>query len=218
MHLGPLCTARELAQPRPSWGAIFVKAIALVAASRPELRRAYLKFPWPHLYEHPGNVASIAVERMFQEEEAVFFARLSRPEQRGLLEIQQRLRRFKEAPLEQIGCFRHILSLSRWPRPVRRLILWIALNAWGRKRAQYLGTFGLTSYGSLGANALNTPSPLTLTLNYGPIDNGEVDVRLIYDHRVIDGAPAARALADLERVLLGQILNEVRYLQRIEAA
>ena len=38
--------------PRPSWCAIFTKAYAVVAARYPELRRAYLKFPFPRLYEH----------------------------------------------------------------------------------------------------------------------------------------------------------------------
>ena len=39
-------------------------------------------------------------------------------------------------------------------------------------------------------------SVLTTTLNYGVIAaDGTVDVRLIYDHRVMDGSSVARALA-----------------------
>ena len=41
---------------------MFARAFALVAARRPELRRSYLKFPWPHLYEHPVSVAGIITE------------------------------------------------------------------------------------------------------------------------------------------------------------
>jgi hypothetical protein len=39
-----------------------------------------------------------------------------------------------------------------------------------------------------------------------------LDVRLAFDHRVLDGALAAEALLQLETVLLGQILDEVRAL------
>ncbi len=54
-------------------------------------------------------------------------------------------------------------------------------------------------------------SPLTTTLNYGVIAaNGDVPVRLIYDHRVMDGATVARALARLADVLDGAILGELR--------
>src|SRR5438128_10978349 len=60
MNLGPLLAARQEADPRPSWCALFTKAYGMVAAATPELRRAYLSFPRPHLYEHPINVASIA--------------------------------------------------------------------------------------------------------------------------------------------------------------
>ena len=45
-------------------------------------------------------------------------------------------------------------------------------------------------------------SLMTTTLNYGVIaEDGTVDVRLIYDHRVLDGATIARALGELETVL-----------------
>src|SRR5262245_50569166 len=54
--------ARAKLAARPSWAAIFTKAYARVAAEMPELRRAYLYFPWARLYEHPINVASVAVE------------------------------------------------------------------------------------------------------------------------------------------------------------
>src|SRR5437667_11062980 len=65
MHLGPVVAARQAARPRPSWAAIFTKAYGFVSAAWPELRRSYLSFPRPHLYEHPVTVATVAVERPF---------------------------------------------------------------------------------------------------------------------------------------------------------
>jgi hypothetical protein len=79
------------------------------------------------------------------------------------------------------------------------------------KRAKRFGTFGLTSYGALGAESLHPISPLTTTLTFGPIDeSGDVVVKLIYDHRVLDGAYVARRLRDLEASLQGPILDELR--------
>jgi pyruvate/2-oxoglutarate dehydrogenase complex dihydrolipoamide acyltransferase (E2) component len=74
-----------------------------------------------------------------------------------------------------------------------------------------LGTFGVTSYSGLGAESLHPLSPLTATLNYGVIGhNGSVDVRIIYDHRVMDGATVARALARMEEVLNEGLVGELR--------
>ena len=219
MNLVAVVAAREVASPRPSWAAIFTKAYSFVAAARPELRRAYLPYPWPHFYEHPLSVASIAVERQLREEEAVFFGHVRSPEKCGLAELDRELRWFKEADVKRIGSFRQALRLSRLPRPMRRFAWWVALNWWGRKRAHYFGTFGLSVYAGLGAASLHPLSPVTTLLNYGTIDaQGNVDVRIIYDHRVMDGGNVARALAELERVLNNEIVTELRYLQSLDAA
>src|SRR5215470_8043968 len=63
MKLAPVVTARHSAAVRPPWTAVFAKAFALVAAEFPELRRAYCKFPRPHLYQYPASVAAVTVER-----------------------------------------------------------------------------------------------------------------------------------------------------------
>jgi len=219
MNLATVVGARQAAEPRPGWPAIFAKAYAIVAAAYPELRRAYLPFPWPHLYEHPVSVASIAIERRFGDEDAVFFAHLRKPEEWSLTELDSKLRQFKEQPIEQVASFRRALLISRFPWPLRRLLWRIGLSVLGRKRVHFFGTFGMSVYASLGAASLHPLSPLTSTLNYGVIaSDGSVDVRIIYDHRVLDGATVARALADLERVLSCEILNELRYLRSAAAA
>jgi hypothetical protein len=219
MGLAAVVEARQEAAPRPSWVTIFTKAYGFVAARRPELRRSYLTFPTPHLYEHPINVASIAVERRLGDEEAVLFGHIRSPEARGLVELDERIRAFKEQPVESIGAFRQALRVSSLPRPVRRFAWWFGLNVSGGQRAKRLGTFGVSVYGGLGAASLHPLSPLTTTLNYGVIDDrGEVDVRIAYDHRVLDGAAIARALEDLERILRCEIVAELRYLRTVDAA
>ena len=91
-------------------------------------------------------------------------------------------------------------------------MLWrVGLYTSGRRRAKHLGTFGVSVYSALGAESLHPLSPLTSTLNYGPIQpDGRVAVRIIYDHRVMDGSTVARALACLQDVLSGEMLAELR--------
>jgi pyruvate/2-oxoglutarate dehydrogenase complex dihydrolipoamide acyltransferase (E2) component len=214
MHLQGVVEARArlaAAAKAPGWCAIFTKAYGLMALDFAELRRAYLSLLRPHLYEHPYSIASVAVERQYQGENAVFWGHLRRPERQPLTELQADLRRFKEAPLESMGLFRRALLVGRLPRPLRRLAWWIGLNASGSKRARFMGTFGVSVYSGLGAESLHPISPLTGTLNYGPVQpDGSVSVRIVYDHRVVDGATVARALACMEEVLNQQILAELR--------
>jgi hypothetical protein len=219
MRLAEVAAARARASPRPSWYALFTKAYALTTMAYPPLRRAYLAFPRARLYEHPISVASLAVERRVGDEDAVLFFPLRRPDTRALVDIEARLCWMKEEPIENFGSFRRLLSITRLPWPVRRALWWAGLNTFGRKRAHFMGTFGVSAYSSLGASSLHPLSLLTTTLNYGVIDpDGGVDVRVVYDHRVMDGSTVARALADLERVLRHEIVAELRYLESAEVA
>ena len=53
---------------------IFLKGYALLSQETPELRRAYVKLPWPQLYEYPVSVASIAHEREHDGERVVLLS------------------------------------------------------------------------------------------------------------------------------------------------
>jgi hypothetical protein len=219
MRLAEVAAARSVAAPRPSWCALFLKAFAFVAAAQPTLRRSYQPWPRPHLYEHPENIASVCVEREYHDEPAVFIAHLRGPESRGLQEIEGRLKEHKDRPVEQIDSFRKILRTSRLPGPLRRLLWWYGLNASGYRRAKTLGTFGVSALAGQGADLLAWRSPLAVTLNYGVVGpDGGADVRMLFDHRVLDSAAAARALHDVERVLRCEILSELRYFEALDAA
>jgi hypothetical protein len=210
MRLDELIAARQTWPQRVSWCAIFLKAYSIVAAERPELRRTYMPYPWPHLYEHPANIATFSLERNFDGEPAVFLAQVPRPEQFNLMNLDEFVRRHKTTPIESVGSYRRALWVSKWPLPLRRLIWNVGLYGDGKYRAQIFGTFAISVVASLGAASLHILSPLTTTLNYGTFEqDGSIDVRLTYDHRVLDGAPVARVMAALEAVLHNEILQEL---------
>ena len=215
MNLSALVPARREQLQRTSWSALFLKAYAKVAEQMPVLRRAYVKLPWPHLCEYPSSVCSIAVERIYEGEPAVFFGRIGQPDSLTLNQIDERIDNFNTSPIASIKPFRKLLKLGHCPGIIRRWLLWLGLNL-PRCRAGQFGTFGISVYSALGAQSLHPISPLTTTLTYGVIDgDGMVDVRIVYDHRVTDGATIARALAMLEEELNRGILQELKQTMRI---
>jgi hypothetical protein len=213
MDLGPLVAARSNCVPKPTWTAIFIKAYAIVAARQPLLRRCYMEFPWPRFYEHPKNIVTLNVSRTVAGEDIVLQDQVRSPENRSLANLDARIRRCKEAPVEEIDAYKRVTRLSFWPRAIRRSMIWSTLNMFGRRRCHNMGTFGFTTVAEHGAGIVTLLPVLTSTVHYGLLDaKGCLDVRLSFDHRVMDGADAADALAALEGTLLNEVLNEVRRL------
>lgn len=212
MNLAPLVRARSALDIHPRWTAIFTKAYALLAQQTPELRRAYVKLPWPQLYEYPESVAAIAHERDYRGEKAVLQTRIKGPARRSIPDLNDLIGDAQGKPLMEIKDFKLALQMARAPRPIRRMAMWLGLNI-GRHRANYFGTFHVSVYSGLGAESFNPLSPLTTLLNYGPIDQaGGVNVRILYDHRVMDGATVARALVQFEEILNGPVVEELQSL------
>lgn len=209
MDLSPLIAARQACSPQPTWSAIFTKAYALVSSRSPVLRTSYLTFPWPRFYEHSINIATINIDRQLAEERVVLYAHIISPENRTFEEIDAIIRHHQEEPVGNIPSYRHAVRLSRVPWPFRRLLWWAALNVFGSLRCHYFGTFGTTSLGSQGAGITHLVPLLTSQLHFGMFDpTGGLEMRLSFDHRVLDGVTAAQVLADLEGVLLGEMVRE----------
>jgi hypothetical protein len=209
MHLGPLVTARAARADRPVWASLFAKAYALTAREIPDLRRAYVKLPWPQLYEYPESTLSMVFEREHDGEMVILTTRIRSPESMPIRALSDAMKLTKTAPIAENADFRRMFSLARWPLPLRRLIWWLGLNI-GRQRGNYFGTFGITVYSGLGAESLHPISPLTGVLNYGVIaPDGTVAVRIMYDHRVLDGSMVARTLERIEEKLLTDVLAEL---------
>jgi hypothetical protein len=130
-----------------------------------------------------------------------------------LAEIQTQLDDYKHGQIEKT--FRRQMRISRFPTPLRRLAWWMSLNLSAVRRARRIGTFGLSTVASLGAVNRFHPTCTTSSLSYGPLTSaGRTLVTIVYDHRMIDGAPLARALAELEAILQGPIADELAGLKR----
>lgn len=218
MDVGDLIGPREAHPARPSWSVLFMKAFAIVAAANPPFRRAYLSFPYARLYEHHESICAMAIERRFQGEDGIFVGLFRAPECQSLEELDTALNWYKRTDLDEVGLFRQTVRVSSLPRPLRRFLWWSTLSMSGLKRSKRLGTFGLSTYGSLGAEQMHPMSPMTTTFTFGPIDDaGRVCAKLIYDHRVLDGAYVARRLGEIEDVLRRDILQELTSRARSES-
>jgi hypothetical protein len=211
MDLRPLVQARQAMAPRPSWCALFTHAYGKVVARRPDLRRIFLTFPCDRIHVQAGTTADVVVECNVHGEDALVNVPLTSPQERTAQQIDQLLTACKEHPLERVRVFRRALHIARLPKFLRRLIWWSILNVSACKRSRYWGTFGVTSVAGLGADSLRPICPWTTLLHYGVINReGRANVRLTYDHRVLDGTGPALALRDLENVLNTESVEELR--------
>src|SRR5205823_4633223 len=151
----------------------------------PQLRRFFVRWPWPHLVESCSAVGQIAVAREDNGHERLCWAAFENPHQQALTELHWYLRWYQTQPLEV--AFKKQVQLSHLPTALRRSVLWWNLNVAGEKRVSRLGTFSISSLAAHGSLNRGHPSLLTSSLAYGPLDErGRLVVTLLCDHRVLD--------------------------------
>jgi hypothetical protein len=205
-----LVEARALAAQPPGWAAIFVKAFSLVARDEAVLRTLYVKWPWPSFYELPRSVAMVAIARLEQGQDCVLPQKVPAADKLPLNEIDVQIRHAKDAPIAEVPAFRKILQVTRLPLPLRRLMWLVGLN-FGRQRANWFGSFGVTSVAAYGGGELHAVSPGPFILSYGLVAADQtIDVVIRWDHRITDAALIAKALTRLEQVLNTEIAAEMR--------
>jgi hypothetical protein len=210
LDIRQLLEARALAAQPPGWAAIFVKAFSLVAKDEPVLRTLYAKWPWPSFYELPRSVAMVAIARVEDGQDCVLPQKVSAADELPLAEVDAQIRHAKHAPIAEVPVFRKILRATRLPLPLRRLIWLVGLN-FGRQRANYFGSFGVTSVAAYGGGELHALSPGPFILSYGLVEPDQtIDVVIRWDHRIADAALIAKALTRLEQVLNTEISAELR--------
>jgi hypothetical protein len=209
MNLKRLVEARATLAERPGWAPLIIKAYAILARDEQSLRSYYLKWPWPHFYELPKTIATIAISRDDIGKDALVFLKIGEPDTLSLTEIDTTIRRGKIDPIDSIPFLKRTVRVARLPLPLRRIIWALALNI-GRHRANNFGTFSITSIASLGAESalVRVPGPCVLT--YGVVNpDHTMNVLFHWDHRIYDGILAARSMKRLEEVLNGVIADEL---------
>jgi hypothetical protein len=210
LDIRQLLEARALAARPPGWAAIFVKAFSLVAKDEPVLRTLYAKWPWPCFYELPRSIAMIAIARVEDGQDCVLPQKVPAADTLPLTEVDAQIRHAKDAPISEVPAFRKILRVTRLPLLLRRVMWLIGLN-FGRQRANWFGSFGVTSVAAYGAGELHALSPGPFILSYGVVEPDQtIDVVIRWDHRITDAALIAKALTRLEQVLNTEIAGEIR--------
>jgi hypothetical protein len=210
LDIRQLLEARALAAQPPGWAAIFVKAFSLVAKDEPVLRTLYAKWPWPSFYELPRSIAMVAIARVEDGQDCVLPQKVPAADELPLAEVDAQIRHAKDAPIGEVPAFRKILRVTALPLLLRRVMWLIGLN-FGRQRANWFGSFGVTSVAAYGAGELHALSPGPFILSYGVVEpNQTIDVVIRWDHRITDAAMIAKTLTRLEQVLNTEIAGEIR--------
>lgn len=193
--------------------AILLKAIAIAQRAHPESRTAIL--PWGRTVTFHDIVAGFTVERYVGATPAVFFGAIERADTKSVEEIASELKQYGESDMSEIPQLSLQDRFNNMPWLIRRMIIW-AGQRYPLVRLRFMGaTFGVSSLGKFGVKALIPPCVSTSTFGVGAVEDravvrdGKVEIRpmmtvvLNFDHRVIDGAPAARFLQDVVRLLEG---------------
>ena len=200
--------------------AILLKAIAIAQRAHPLTRTVLLPFGRTAVFNK--IVAGFTVERVVDNHFAVFFGAIDDPDRKPLIEIASELKKYGEDDICSVPKLALEDRFNRMPWLFRRVILWLGLRH-PDIRLHYMGaTFGLSSLGMHGCKVLIPPCVSTSTFGVGEVEekavvvNGKIEIRPImslvlnFDHRVIDGAPAARFMQEVTSLIQGGLEEHVR--------
>lgn len=211
LDLPILTKLRRYTRPKICWNVLMMKAHAIVCMKNPVLRRLYVKVPWPHFYQYDHSVCMITMAKQYRNEERLFFARFSQPENQSLRQLQEQYENLRRADVDVIPQFKHQVAFAKTPWFVRRFAWWALFNLWPEKRATHMGTFGMSLSGYQGAYGTQLLGPNTTTLGVDPMPRkGRHCLLLTFDHRVIDGKPATDLFGELRHHLTHTITREVK--------
>ncbi|MBK9142996.1 MAG: 2-oxo acid dehydrogenase subunit E2 [Candidatus Melainabacteria bacterium] len=193
--------------------AILLKAIAIAQRAHPESRT--VRLPWGKEVTLGDIVAGFTCERLVGSQAAVFFGAIENADNKPLAEIARELKEYASSELKDVHQLNLQNRFNNMPWLLRRFILWAGTN-FPAFRLRYMGaTFGLSSLGKFGMRVLVPPCVTTSTFGVGEVEqravvrDGRIEIRpmmtiaLNFDHRILDGAPAARFLQDVRRLLEG---------------
>lgn len=199
--------------------AILLKAISIAQLKHPLSRTGVL--PWGGTFTFKEIVAGFTVEKFINGEPAVYFGAIVDPVKKSLEQIASELRSYAESDVTQIPQLDIEHRFTWMPWLFRRFILWLG-STFPSVRLRYQGaSFGLSSLGKFGIKMIIPPCVSTSTFGIGEVEdrpvivNGQLEIRpmmtivLNFDHRIIDGGPAARFLSDVIKLLEGGLAEHL---------
>lgn len=177
------------------------------------------QYPTKRIITFKSLSAKVTVEREVDGIPVVFPGLIENVDQLTVLEIEQILRYYSETPIGEIPLFKKILRMDRYPAFIRNI--WIKTTALRTEGLhKLLGSFTVTSLGKYGIDVFFPLIASTITLGVGAVKDRPVvktgkivihpviTLNLIFDHRVVDGANAARLLEMIrKRLETGDYLN-----------
>jgi pyruvate/2-oxoglutarate dehydrogenase complex dihydrolipoamide acyltransferase (E2) component len=199
--------------------AILLKAIGIAQRSHPDSRTAALPFGKRAILH--DIVAGFTVERFVGSQPAVFFGAIKAPDTKPLEQISAELKSYGEQDMNDVPQ----LSTQHWfnymPWIFRQIVLWFG-QSFPSFRLRHMGaTFGFSSLGKFGMKAIVPPCASTSTFGVGEVEfrpvvrDGKVVIRpmltitLNFDHRIIDGGPAARFLQEVRHLMEGGLESHI---------
>jgi len=200
--------------------AILLKAIGIAQRTHPESRTCI--YPFGKLVTLNDIVAGFTVERNVGTQPAVFFGAIDSPDTKSVEEIAQELQAYGSADFKEVSHLDVQNRFNNMPWLFRRFILWMGMTFPAFRLKHQGATFGLSSLGKFGITSVVPPCVSTSTFGIGTVEdravvrNGKIEIRpmmtisLNFDHRAIDGAPAARFLQDIIKLMEGGLENYVQ--------
>jgi pyruvate/2-oxoglutarate dehydrogenase complex dihydrolipoamide acyltransferase (E2) component len=200
--------------------AILIKAIAIAQRNHPASRTVWV--PDSKLLQINRLEAQFTVERFIDEQPALFFGTVRMPDLKPIIEINNELQAYATDPIESVPQLAIEHRFSRFPWFIRQIVIFLGMRI-PHIRLEYMGaTFGISSLGKYGCRNMISPSVITSMFCVGEVKerpvavDGQVVIRPIlslvlnFDHRVIDGASAARFVTDIIKLLQGDLEEYVK--------
>lgn len=199
--------------------AILIKAIGVAQLNHPGSRIVML--PWGRTATIHDVVAGFTVQKVIDGESIVYFGTIKDPHLKPIEQIAQELRDYAQGEVAEIPQLEVEHRFSMMPWLFRRFMIWLAQH-FPQARLRYLGgTFGLTSLGKFGIKTVFPPCVCTTTFGVGSVEKrpvvrgDQIVIRpmmsMIYnfDHRAIDGVPAANFFNDIRFLLEGGLAKHL---------
>jgi pyruvate/2-oxoglutarate dehydrogenase complex dihydrolipoamide acyltransferase (E2) component len=194
---------------------ILLKAIAIAQRKHPASRTVML--PTGSLIRLNNIEAQFTVERFVDGEPAVFFGSIKDPDVKPIVKMTEELQAYGKDEIKDVPQLELEDRFSRFPWIIRQIMIYFGMRI-PQIRLLFMGaTFGFSSLGKYGCRNLISPAVITSMFCIGEVEerpvavSGKVEVRPIlslvlnFDHRVLDGASAARFMTDIVKLLKGEL-------------